>query len=143
MASKVSAPLVGGGAGGLLGGVDAEQGADGGEHLARLDRLDEVAVGAGLQTLGAVAAVDVDGGDVQDGSGGGGRLGLEAAADLEAGQVGQADVEDDEVGLGGGQLAAPRPRWPASSTSKPSLRKIQLSRRRLASSSSTNRMMAF
>ena len=59
-----------------------------GEHLARLDRLDQIAVGARLQGLGAVAAVDVDGGDVQDRRGDRGRVRLEAAADLEAGQVG-------------------------------------------------------
>ena len=43
------APLLGGGPGGLFRGVDAQQGANRGQHLSRLDRLDEVAVGPGLQ----------------------------------------------------------------------------------------------
>jgi hypothetical protein len=83
----------------LLGLADAQQRPHRGQQLARLDRLDEVTVGAPLQPPRAVAAVDVDRRHVQHRRAGGGRMRLNAAADLEAVDVGQVPVEHDEVGL--------------------------------------------
>src|SRR5262249_14170381 len=96
-------PLPGGGAGGLLGRPDAQERPNVGEQLARLDRLDQVAVGPFFQGLGAVVRIDVDGGQVQDRRVPGGRQRPQPAGDLEAVEVGQVDVEDDQVGPLAGQ----------------------------------------
>src|SRR5262245_16109278 len=68
------------------------------EQLLRLDRLDEVAVGPGFQAVNLIMLADESGGNVQDGNLGRRRQCPDAATDLEAVEVRQADVEDDEVG---------------------------------------------
>jgi hypothetical protein len=90
---------VGGRPGRLLRLVDAQQRLDRGQHLARLGRLEQVAVGALLQAVGFVLAADEDARQVQHRDARGRRVRLDAPAHLETAHVRQVDVEDDEVGL--------------------------------------------
>ena len=88
----------------LAGGLGAaEEDADAGEEFAAAEGFGEVVVGAGIQggDLGGFVALD---GEDEDG-----RVAplAEAAEDVEAAHVGQAEVEDDGVGaLDGGFVEA-------------------------------------
>ena len=73
----------------------AEHGLDAGDQLLEAERLDEVVVAPGEAPHGVLGAVA--GGEEDDG--GAPVLLAPAAADLEAVEVGQHDVEDDEVGV--------------------------------------------
>ena len=78
----------------------AHQRPDAGEQLAALERLDQIVVGAAVEALDAVLGVGARGED-QDRDV---ALGADAAADLDAVEPRQAEVEHDEVGdelLGG------------------------------------------
>ena len=72
----------------------ADGGADPGQQFVRAEGLGEVVVGAGVEGLDLIALVAA-GGDDKDGD-----LGplADAAEDGHAVHVGQAEVEDDEVG---------------------------------------------
>jgi hypothetical protein len=58
-----------------------------------------VGVGAAVEAVHARGGVDLDAGEVQDRHPRGPRIGLEPAADLDAADVGQVDVEDDHAGV--------------------------------------------
>ena len=79
-----------------LGVVGAEQRADRRDQFLRFDRLDEVAVGTAIESLGPALGVDEGRRGLQHRNVGGPFVGLEATADLEAVQVGELDVEHDE-----------------------------------------------
>ncbi len=82
----------------------AQQGAQAGEQLLALERLDEVVVGARVQALDA----RVDGvarGEHEDRHVVGR---AQPAGDLDAVELGQPEVEDHEVGVVGGRLAQRR-----------------------------------
>jgi len=91
-------PLVGRAPRGVLGAADPQQRPDRGDQDRRLDGLREVGVGPPLQPPDLVVGVDPGGRDVEDRDGGRGRVGLDPAADLEAADVRQVDVQDDQVG---------------------------------------------
>ncbi len=90
----------GGGAGGSGCGA-AQEGADAGDEFVEGEGFDEVVVGAGFQAVDAFAD-GVEGG--QDEDGGAVAHGAQLAADAEAVEDGHHDVEDDGVGLPGGDL---------------------------------------
>ena len=92
----------------VLGAAGAEERVDGGDEHRRLDRMREVAVGAGVEALHLVDVVDEGRGEVDDRRARRLRRGAQAAADLEAVDVGQVDVEHDQVERLGGQRAARR-----------------------------------
>ena len=72
----------------------AHQRADPRQQLLALERLDEVVVGAAVESLDAVVGLGARGED-QDRDV---ALGAQPAADLDAVEPRQAEVEDDEVG---------------------------------------------
>ena len=113
--------------------VVAQDRGDRREQLVRVDRLDQVGVGAAVQALGAVDRVDGGRRDVDDRRGAVRRIGLDLLADLEAAHVRQPDVEHDQVdaavartvasaSAAGRRLDRPRSRpgaasWPARTAS--------------------------
>jgi hypothetical protein len=93
--------------GGLL--VAAQDGAHPGDELAGLEGLDEVVVGAQLEAQHPVGEAVAAGED----EGRAGVLLLQQAQHLQAVHVGQAEVEDGQLGLhlaGAGQQARPVPK---------------------------------
>lgn len=78
--------------------ADAEEGFDAGDEFELVDGFGEEVVGAGFDAAFDVAEF-VEGGDHEDGDVAGFGVGLEAAADFEAGHAGHHDVEEDEVGF--------------------------------------------
>jgi hypothetical protein len=58
----------------------------------------EIAVGAVVEPANLAVGVGEAGGEVQDRDIGGPRLGAEAPRDLETVDVGEPDIEDDEIG---------------------------------------------
>ena len=89
--------LGGSGARALLGHPQAEQRTDVGDQLLGLDRLDQVGVGARVQRVDAVALLRERRRDLQDQDRRGERVGLELARDLDAAQVGELHVEQDQI----------------------------------------------
>ena len=83
----------------LLGAPLAQQGVDRGDELDWLDRPNQIAVGAGVEALGLVAAAGVAGRQVQHGNAARRRIGLDDPTHLDAADVRQAHVEDDDVGV--------------------------------------------
>ncbi len=75
----------------------AQHGADAGHHLARVEGLGDVVVGAQLQADDAVGVIDPRG-EHDDRDGGGGGVGAQGAGDVEAVAVGQHQVEHEQVG---------------------------------------------
>ena len=83
-------------AGGLVrGGDPAERGAQAGEELVHAERLGDVVVGAGVER-GDLVALGAAGGEDDDRHGG---PAPQAADDLDAAHSGEAEVEDDGVGM--------------------------------------------
>ena len=80
----------------MLGGA-AQVGAHAREQLGEPERLDQVVVGAGVEAGDDVELL-VAGGEDEDGQLGAG--GAQAAADLDAVDVGQPEVEDHEPDVG-------------------------------------------
>lgn len=78
--------------------ADAEEGFDAGDEFELVDGFGEEVVGAGFDAAFDVAEF-IEGGDHEDGDVAGFGVGLEAAADFEAGHAGHHDVEEDEVGF--------------------------------------------
>ena len=109
----------------VFGAAGAQERVDRGDEHRRLDRMRDVAVGAGVEALHLVDVVDEGRGEVDDRRARRRRRGAQAAADLEAVDVGQVDVEHDQVeGLGGQRAALPvrcRPRC----TVKPAARRTR------------------
>ncbi len=75
-------------------GGAAQVGADAGEQLGEPERLDQVVVGAGVEAGDDVELL-VAGGEDEDGQVG--VRGAQPPADVDAVDVGQAEVEDDEL----------------------------------------------
>ena len=71
----------------------AQDGADAGNHLARAERLGNVIVAAEFEADDAVDLVGT-GGQEQDRDVG---LPAQTAADVETADIGQADIEDDQI----------------------------------------------
>ena len=86
--------------GGVGGGDAAGGGADAGEQFVDVERFGDVVVGAGVEGVDLVVAVG-PAGEHDDGYRGPGAQGPD---DVDAVDVGQSEVEDDEVGpvVGGG-----------------------------------------
>ena len=105
LASRLGEPL-----GVPAGLVVAQHRRDRGQQLVRIDRLDQVGVGAALQTLGAVDRVDRRRRHMDHRDGAVHRVGLDPLADIEAAHVGQADVEHDQSTPPRPDVPAPRPR---------------------------------
>ncbi len=80
--------------GGAAWGPAAQQGADPGQQLLALERLDQVVVGAAVEAGDPVLGLG-PGGQHQDRHV---TLLAEAAADLDPVEAGEAEVEDDQVG---------------------------------------------
>ena len=76
----------------------AEMAANRGDEHVRLDRLEEVLVRARGEPLAAMVVVLVDGGLLDDRDRARDRVALEAPADLEAVDIGERHVEDDQIG---------------------------------------------
>ena len=95
----------------------AQQRAQAGEQLLALERLDEVVVGAGVEALDA-AVERVAGGEHEDRHV---AVGAQAPGDLDAVELGQAEVEDDQVGheRDGRRRAPPRRRRRCAPRSPP------------------------
>ena len=106
--------------------------ADAGDELAEPERLHDVVVGADLQEPDAVELV-LAGGDDDDRHVG---AGADAAADLAAVEIGETEVEQDEVG-GLGGVDAPRRRCEPGSASNPSSSRPSTRGTPIVSSSST------
>jgi hypothetical protein len=88
----------------VLGAAGPQERVHGGHEHRRLDGMGDVAVGARIEALHLVHVVDERRREVDDRRADGVRLGPQPAADLEAVDVGQVDVEHDEVErLGRGQ----------------------------------------
>jgi hypothetical protein len=66
----------------------AREGTHLGDDLKRVGRLGQVGVGAAFQSLDPVLAADEMAGELQDPDGGGGGVGLDPAAHLEAAEIG-------------------------------------------------------
>src|SRR5262249_35691226 len=77
--------------------------ADAQQQFAFVDGLGDKVVGAGLDGTLDVAGV-IEGGDHDDADVARGRVGAQALADLEAADLRHHDVEEDQVGLPGGDL---------------------------------------
>ena len=92
-ATTSPARIVVAGLGGALG--PAQDGPDPGDELARAERLGQVVVGAELEAEQLVELV-VARGEHDDRDG---RVAAQLAGDVEAVEPGQAEVEDDEVGV--------------------------------------------
>ena len=98
----------------------AQHGADAGDQLARGERLGDVVVGADLEPDHLVDLA-VLGGQHDDRHL---RLGPHRAADLGAGQAGQHQVEQDQVGTGAVELGERLGPGAGDATSKPSRRSM-------------------
>ncbi|MNL31347.1 hypothetical protein D3C87_1531310 [compost metagenome] len=81
---------------GVAGLAAAQQGLDAGDQLAEAEGLDQVVVGADLEADDAVDLLAL-GGEHDDGDVV--LLAAQKAADLEAAQLGQHEVQNDQVGL--------------------------------------------
>lgn len=91
---------------GLFGGGAAQEGANAGEELAAAEGFDDIVVGADFEEEDFVDLV-ADGGEDEDGGADVGAA--ELFADFGTGHAGEAEVDDEEVGLQGEGLVVAGP----------------------------------